>query len=644
MPKNKSKGVYQEGNGWVGQYWHAGENVRRRFKRRDDAMRWRDACLAALEVGEAPPEASEFRQPTTPRPPAPRPSPQRAITVLAIALAYLEWFESEKPDVGYKWLTAVQSATTRFVIAWLGERDASTIRPADARAVRDKLRELGYARKSARDILARFYAVFDFAIYERLIEDGRNPFKNVKAHEPNPETRLTPAHKEPEYQTLFMTYEFSRALNAKVWRAALWFQRVLALRASEVMGIAVGEINWATGLVLIRAQGGDLFFERGTNREWERHRRVLRLKTEAGLRDLVIPSVLLEELRLMVAAVYGEDPIDGGIDPEAPVFISAIGKFPSTSAYHRAIRSCRKKLGLSEDEVEYLLSGHAFRKSGNTHLVYADPPLPDALRNAFMGHETTVSAMNSAVNARSYTLRLKGASPMQPIADFFDNEIVDQLGEDVELLGAAEGEASAEGMYTVAEAAHFLDLSAGATYQLLADGVLPSSRRTGNDGRQRIYVDPADVHAFQDARADIWTPQRASTEFGIRVKTILYWCSTGQVDAEQPTGRGYVIDEASLRARVAVWRENRIPSGAKPASIGLTPDRIGWSLKEAALQLRSTEAGVTQMVADGRLIACGDNPKRPRVTAESLEAEKNRLAGVGRSIVLVTGRGRRASA
>lgn len=138
-------------------------------------------------------------------------------------------------------------------------------------------------------------------------------------------------------------------------------------------------------------------------------------------------------------------------------------------------------------------------------------------------------------------------------------------------------------------------------------GELTGEKATRVFGGSAMVVAAAEVHEYHDTLAGLWTTTRAEKEFGVKHEMVREWCATRQVVAEQIAGGRWILDEASLRARVDAWmRDSEI--------------RAEHSLTSAAKSLRTTSSGVRQMIADGILeLAGNDATGAKRVTRLSVE-------------------------
>lgn len=590
-------------------------NHRENFERYDDAVRWRAAALRAVKAGEPLPDADDFRTPMVPTAEAATDqAPAAVFTVAEVAWMYwVEWLQTH-PLVGYRWINQYQARITKYVVGMLGNWKISDVDRAKAFEISNELALAGLQGRTSGTFLAAFVNVFEYAVYVGLI--AVNPFRGVPAQEPHPDNVLDPyAGIETPYQSLADTKKLADCLGA-VFAAVAWFQRLVGLRVSEAMGIRLGDIEWATGWLSVRGQAGATYHERDKHREWKKNHRKNNLKTHAGKRDIVIPMTLLLQLRRLVLAVYGLDPIDGGFDPTAPLLVAKPGARPSLSSYYKAYAKARKALGMAPVDVGHRRSGHDDRAFANTD-VTEDKVVPELVRDQFMGHAPYIAPGMAKVN-RKYQ-RYKDRNPkMQLIADYFDREIHGQLGDDVILIGDLNGPLVDYPSFSIREFGDLLNMSYSGAHGWVTKGVIRSERHEMANGVTRYVLRASDVYEFIEARSEIWTARRAATMFQVPIDTVRHWLREDQVKGTKLPNETWIINIDSFHQRLASWR---------------TLNDGGLSLTEAGALLNMPVDGVSHLLETGDLRQAGcDTMKRPRVTYQSVMAYRDKVLGARASM------------
>jgi integrase len=209
-----------------------------------------------------------------------------------------------------------------------------------------------------------------------------------------------------------------------VHQLALWIQRIMGLRISEAFGITVVDVVdlGDTGLLAVQGQGGRTFTVRDDHGQIVAVPYKPTLKTASGSRVLVVPSKLMELIRVAVDAFH-TDPDTGDIDTTARLVPGL--QTPNCSgqhAYRHAFDEAASAEQLSSDHLGFSVSTHLLRKSCATDLAWT-AGIEDAVRRRFMGHRA-----GEDVFGRIYTLDHPDVAPLAKVAEIFDHNIAITIG------------------------------------------------------------------------------------------------------------------------------------------------------------------------------------------------------------------------
>lgn len=608
MSKRVATGIYLVGRLYRAQapkVKGSNANHRENFESLDDAIRWRGAAKAAVDRGEPIPDAVQYRR-----------AAESSVTsevgpvhlVRDVADSYYAWFERERSHkVTYRYLRTVRRIIEIYVIGILGDRDIRDVSDDDAYAVRDALVEKGLQERTAERILKVFRFVYRHAIHHGFAD--RDPFKYVEAIQPPRAKRLNKwAGKETPYQSLADVKRLSDRLGG-VFAAIVWLQRVCALRISEALGIALGDVNWSNGWVTIHAQGGHLFRERDDYGDWVAVDRTEELKTPSSERQIVLPPILLRQLTRHVVDVYGVDPRDGDFDPDAPLLVSKVGQVPRLRRYYLDYAAARIAVGLDPDIVGFKRTGHDDRAFANTDLA-RDGVVHVLVRNQFLGHEPEVEPGASKAGARFYLGFRRFEPEMVKIAAYFDTQIRAQLGDDAQLVGDVHAASRKYDGFTMAEFCQLSGIPRSTAWAYVDRGDLPCERREVPNREPEIVISAADAYAFLETCSEIWTMHRAAEDVQVSVATLTYWLRHDQIVGTK-IGKYWILDIDSVRKR-AQERQRFVGHGI--------------SQTEAGRLLNSTPTGIAHLVTTGALVSAGsDGNGRVRVTRDSVMKYRKKL-------------------
>ncbi|HEX4863552.1 MAG TPA: hypothetical protein VFV02_05745 [Acidimicrobiales bacterium] len=179
-------------------------------------------------------------------------------------------------------------------------------------------RPVGLSQTVVADALWVLRRVLGFARANGLVPPGFDPTEGLAAPTPDPAVAWT---RRPTSKPRPLNFPECARIAAHlhpVHQLVLWLQRVMGLRISEAFGVLVDDVIdlGDSGLLLVRAQGGHSFRVR------DEHGRVVTVthketpKTQAASRALVVPSIMMELLRVAVEAFH-TDPEIGDADEMA---------------------------------------------------------------------------------------------------------------------------------------------------------------------------------------------------------------------------------------------------------------------------------------------------------------------------------------
>lgn len=185
-------------------------------------------------------------------------------------------------------------------------------------------------------------------------------------------------------------------------------QYCVGLRVGEAFGLSPFSIDWELGIAYIVQQ-----VSRGVIRR--------RVKTDTSVRELPLPSIVLEMLHDYVVHQHGEGairPYDPATNGRDLLIVTPTGSSDTQIAYFRAFQSAvdavmgprfewRNGIG----DVRVKTTPHFFRKTFNTHVtsqvVHAGKGVRMSSLLAYMGHSPDhkgASSGSSQVNERYYQL------------------------------------------------------------------------------------------------------------------------------------------------------------------------------------------------------------------------------------------------
>lgn len=367
-------------------------------------------------------------------------------------------------------------------------------------------------------------SVLAFARANGLVAPGFDPTEGLTAPKPDAAVARTP---RPTAQPRPLSFpEFARIASHlhPVHQLVLWLQRVMGLRISEAFGVLVDDVIdlGDIGSLVVHGQGGRYFRVR------DDHGRVVKVshkettKTEAASRTLVVPSAMMELVRVVVDAFH-TDPDTGEVKEPARLVpgLRVDDEFGQLS-FWQAFGQATVAEELSGRDLGFRVSPHLLRKSVATDLAW-QPQIEGTVRRRFMGHRAS-----DDVYGRVYTLDHPELVPLKEVARVLDELIRRSVG------------------------------------SLL----VPTTRRVRWARSTRLFGHAAAVEATlaaagwmidpRDSDDPLCDTQRVASELGIASTTARRWMRDGTLncvivrDAKQPpSGWARLSDVWSLRDRLA---------------------------------------------------------------------------------------------
>jgi hypothetical protein len=176
----------------------------------------------------------------------------------------------------------------------------------------------GLSQPVVADALWVLRRVLAFARANGLVPPGFDPTEGLNAPTPDPVAART---LRPTSQPRPLSFSECARIAAHlhpVHQLVLWLQRLMGLRISEAFGLLVDDVIdlGDTGLLVVRGQGGRPFKVRDDLGQVVTVQHKERTKTEAGCRVLVLPTSMLQPLRIAIEALH-TDPETGEVDETA---------------------------------------------------------------------------------------------------------------------------------------------------------------------------------------------------------------------------------------------------------------------------------------------------------------------------------------
>lgn len=537
-----------------------------------------------------------------------RAGPDRATQVRWILNRYVNpWFAPQTATIG--------DVTYFMVHAWLmrlaGRPRADT---GNDGTITDAPQPVGLSQPVIADALWALRGVLAFARATGIVASGFDPTDGLVAPAPDPaRARTKPPTCPPRPLTLPECARIAAHLHP-VHQLTLWLQRVMGLRISEAFGLLVDDVidHGDTGLLLVHGQGGRAFRVREPDGSIATVWHTEQLKTAAAHRALVIPTRMLELLRVAIEAFH-TDSDTGDPRPVAPLVPGLrVADRAGQLAFRQAFARAAAVEGLSSADLGFRVSPHLLRKSVATDIAW-HAGIPDAVRRRFMGHRAA-----DDVYGRIYTLDHPDLAPMVDVAQAIDAMIDDSIGtllvptaHRVHWAHAHPNRQRADDVRNAIDAAGWtlepgtpddplcdtrrvaseLGIAPTTARRWMHDGTLPCTTTSGR-GRQQRRVCLSDVWSLRDRLADRILLPDLAVELGVRYHEIYQTARRMGLDLQRhPTSRQIEIpSEAAQRLRqeherVKALHARSMKIAAAARELAVVVSTVGLMAKRGDLDL-----------------------------------------------------------
>lgn len=400
-----------------------------------------------------------------------------------------------------------------------------------------------------------------------------------------------------------------------VHQLVLWLQRVMGLRISEAFGVLVDDVidHGDTGLLLVRGQGGRDFRIRDDTGRAITVPHKERTKTEAGTRVLVIPTSMLELLRVAIEAFH-TDP-DTGDAEETSRLVPGLRTADENGqvGFRMSFEKAAAAEGLSSRDLSFHVSPHLLRKSVATDIAW-HKGIEDAVRRRFMGHRAA-----DDVYGHIYTLDHPELTPLADVARVLDKMIRGSIGtllvpttrrirwgrsnpnyrraaHIAATLDAAgwtvDPDSSDDPLCDTARVASELRIADTTARRWMRDGTLHCVIVHDGDGVARRRARLSDVWSLHDQLADrILLPDLVG-ELGVRYHELYQTARRLGLELDQhPTNRQFEVPPGAAErlrrehARVRALHERSLKLAAAARQLDLAVSTVGLMVKRGELDL-----------------------------------------------------------
>lgn len=281
-------------------------------------------------------------------------------------------------------------------------------------------RPIGLSQPVVADALWVLRRVLAFARANGIVPPGFDPTEGLEAPRPDAaDMRVV----RPTAQLRPLTFpECARIASHlhPVHQLVLWLQRVMGLRISEAFGVLVDDVIdlGNVGLLVVQGQGGRFFRVRDdkgcvvtvTHKET--------MKTEAACRVLVVPSTMMELIRIAVDAFHTDS--ETSEVHEAARLVPGLRTDDESGqlSFRQAFEQATVAEGVGSRDLGFRVSPHLLHKSLATDLAW-QPGIDGAVRRRFMGHRAS-----DDVYGRVYTLDHPELAPLEEVARLLDDDLI----------------------------------------------------------------------------------------------------------------------------------------------------------------------------------------------------------------------------
>lgn len=531
-------------------------------------------------------------------------------------------------------------------------------------------RSTGLSKRYVSDALWILRKVMAFARANGLFPAGFDPTEGLEA--PLPDAAAARNRRATSQVRPLSLAECSRIASHlhAVHQTVFWLQRIMGLRISEAYGLLVGDLVdlGESGMLVIQGQGGRTFSVRDDTGTIVAVDRKATVKTAAGSRVLVVPTKMMDLLRVAIEAFH-TDPDTGIVDSTARLVPGIhVKERGGQMGYQSALSDAAEAEQLSTEHLGFRVSSHLLRKSVATDLAWT-AGIEDSVRRRFMGHRA-----GDDVFGRIYTLDHPDVAPLVKIAGILDDNITSSItsvitpttrgimwGRDNPMFGRAdlvEATLSAaswqvelggedDPLCNSIRVAAELGIASETARRWMTDGTLPSIVAPDGHGVPHRWSRLSDVWSYRDLQdAKIRFPDLAE-QLGIRYDELYRMMRHLGLALEQhPTSREFTLTEEEAdtlraehhRVRALHLRSMKLPAAARQLKLTFTTVRllaIGGGLELESETDTSGARFVTRASVEACWLARNDAKRHRTSRAETIPfAEVMRFTGLGRRAVV----------
>ena len=527
------------------------------------------------------------------------------------------------------------------------------------RATRE--RPAGLSQPVVADALWVLRRILGFARANGLVPPGFDPTEGLNA--PTPDAAAARARRPTSQPRPLNLSECARiaAHLHPIHQLVLWLQRVMGLRISEAFGVLVDDVVdlGDTGLLLVRGQGGRTFRVRDDEGRVVSIQHKERTKTEAGSRVLVLPSAMLEPLRVAIEAFH-TDPETGEVDETARLVPGLrMADESGQLSFREAFETGAAAEGLNSGDLGFRVSPHLLRKSVATDLAW-QRGIEGTARRRFLGHRAS-----DDVFGRVYTLDHPELTPLAEVARVLDEMIRDSIGSllvpstrrirwghanrislraaHVEATLLAVGwsmdpDSSDDPLCDARRAASELGLAETTARRWMRDGTLRCVIVQDGDGIDRRWARLSEVWSVRKRLADrILLPDLAE-ELGVRYHELYRVSRLLGLEFEQhPTSRQFEVPPEAARrlrvehARVRALHTRSLKLAAAARLLNRAVSTVGLMAKRGDLEVDpETDGSKAMFLTRTSVEKWRDPPRRAIQPATVLLGEVVRFTGRSR--------------
>lgn len=549
--------------------------------------------------------------------------PERAGAVLIhIRKHLLPYFEprwASPTDVDF-------DSCTNFVQFLAGRRDSN-----DVLAVGDAEVKTGsISLKYQGEIIRTLSAVLDEGMKKGIV--ATNPAKGLRTVEQLGASEMQTTPNSVGVYTLSQYRSFASQLHL-IHQLAMWLQRVVGFRVSEVYGIRVGDVfrDGAYGIYYVAAQGGRKFTWWNANGAAESATRVDRTKTPESNRVVIFPPALMDLIDLVIDAFHVG--LDGEIDPDAALVpgllkidvgsdayrdaLTAVGlvhgkKLSTHNARHSLVTDMEHKTTISKVQARLMVGHKAGKDVHDSVYVHQSPDLADAKKACDEVQALIVAEIATLIQPTNKRPVFARSHPMYAIRSRSE-----------EVLTAAGVYTHDATMLTTEEVAVLIGRNERVTRNLCKDGEITAMKTRGAAGIERWVVARCAVDTFLARYGGFRSVKEVAADLELSYHQACHLAKRLQVlvDHDTATGMVLVADAAvdAMRAeleRIACLRQRSMTLSEAELALGRRRSTLaGWIGTRLELDPQVDGAGckyVTRASVERTAAELAALPKRKR--------------------------------